>query len=127
MTDAIAKRLSIDFGDAEILKRNPADRLEEIKEYTVPVFDDLANEVRLCFDYFENQYEQSVEEIYLSGGAAMMMQITDILGPVLEKPVNLWSPIENMQVDASAVDVAKLKQNAPQLTIAMGLASRLLG
>lgn len=127
MTDAIAKSMSIDFADAESLKRNPAERIEELKEYMAPVFDDLANEVRLCFDYFENQFEHTVDEVFLSGGAAKQVQITDILGPVLERPVNLWSPIENMQVDAGSVDINKLKQNAPQLTIAMGLASRILG
>src|SRR5690606_4784282 len=54
-TEAIARRLGIDPGEAEALKIDPRDRVGEIEEAILPTLDDLGNEIQLSFDYYENQ------------------------------------------------------------------------
>jgi methylisocitrate lyase len=50
------------------MKRNPGERHAEVTEAIVPGIEEIGSEINLSFDYYENQYESKVEEIYLSGG-----------------------------------------------------------
>lgn len=123
-TDAISKRLGLEMADAEALKRDPGERIGELMEAVSPTIEDLGNEVHLSFDYFENQYDAEVEEVYLSGGGARFPQLEETFARIFDRKTALWDPTENLEI-GSRVDAGLLKQNASQLAIAMGLAARI--
>ncbi|MEM9176701.1 MAG: type IV pilus assembly protein PilM [Myxococcota bacterium] len=123
-THAIAKRLGLDLDTAEMRKREPGDHPEEVMEAVMPSFDDLANEILLSFDYFENQFDREVEEIYLSGGGARMTGIDEALERTLNRPIHRWDPSEGIDIHEGTVDPEIVRANAGQLAVAIGLASR---
>jgi type IV pilus assembly protein PilM len=123
-TDAIAKRLGLESREAETLKKDPGDRIGELMESVAPTIEDLGNEIHLSFDYYENQFDSEVEEVYLSGGGAKFPQMEETFSRIFDRKTQLWDPTENFEV-SNRVDVDALKQNAPQLAIAVGLASRI--
>lgn len=126
-TDAIAKRHSIDFQEAEAIKTNPAGREAEVEESVSQLIGDFANEVHLSFDYYESRYEEEIDEIYLSGGGAKLYGLTQTLEQIFGKRVSLWDPFEGVDIDTSAVNTDALARNAPRLVVAAGLAARVRG
>lgn len=126
-TDAISHRLSLDLHEAEALKVKPAGREADIEEATQQAVEDLANEVHLSFDYYENQFDEEVDEVFLSGGGAKLVGLAQIFERALGKKVSLWDPVEDLEVDSEKVDVAAMRENAPRLAIAVGLAARVTG
>jgi len=126
-TEAVARRFGVETEEAEQIKIDPQDKAQEVEEAVLPVIDDLANEVHLSFDYYENQYDRQVEEIYLSGGGAALHGVDTILARIFNRPVSYWDPTDNLSVDQKRVDVQELKASAPQLAVAVGLASRIMG
>ena len=89
-----------------------------------PYIDDLGNEIRLSFDYYENQFDREVDEVFLSGGGARLVFLEEALEKIFEKKTTLWNPVEHLR-NSDRVDRDLLEENASQLAIAMGLASRL--
>ncbi len=124
-TEEIQKRLEIAPEEAEGYKKDPGIYALEIQEAVASVVDDLANEISLSFDYFEGQFEKEVEEIYLSGGGSQLFSLEPDFERIFGKRINRWDPTENFDVQDEQVDVKALRDNAPQLAIAIGLASRI--
>jgi len=123
-TEEIQKRQEIPPEEAEGYKKDPGIYALEIQEAVASVVDDLANEINLSFDYFEGQFEREVEEIYLSGGGSQLFCLEPDFERIFGKRINRWDPTENFETGTD-VDVDALKLNAPQLAIAVGLASRI--
>ncbi|MHC4778234.1 MAG: type IV pilus assembly protein PilM [Planctomycetota bacterium] len=123
-TDGISKRLGLETHEAELLKKDPGDRIGELMESVAPTLEDLGNEIHLSFDYFENQFDAEVEEVYLSGGGALFPQLEETFTRIFDRKTMLWDPTENFEV-SNRVDTAALRDNGPQLAIAVGLASRI--
>ena len=123
-THAIAKRLGLDLDGAEHRKRDPGDHPEEVMEAVMPTFDDLANEVLLSFDYFENQFDREVEEVYLSGGGARMAGVEEVLERTLNRPTHRWDPTEGIEIHEGTVDCGVVQVDGGPLAVAIGLASR---
>ena len=72
LTNAITRRFGLEPYEAEALKRDPQEQVMEVQDAVSSVMDDLGNEVNLSFDFFENQFEGEVEEVYLSGGSVLL-------------------------------------------------------
>jgi Tfp pilus assembly PilM family ATPase len=87
--------------------------------------DDLGNEVNLSFDFFENQFEGEVEEVYLSGGSVLLPFLEECLEKIFEKKTRVWNPIEGLKVKSDNVNIDQLHHSAPQLAVALGLAAHL--
>jgi type IV pilus assembly protein PilM len=126
-TDAISHRLSLDLQEAESLKVNPSSRDAEVEESTQQAVEDLANEVHLSFDYYESQFDEEVDEVFLSGGGAKLIGLPQIFERAFGKKVSIWDPIEDFEMGSDRVDVNALRENAPRLAIAVGLAARVTG
>ncbi|MBL8749190.1 MAG: type IV pilus assembly protein PilM [Planctomycetes bacterium] len=123
LTNAIARRLGVEPGQAETLKREPGDQLSVVQEATSQVLEDLGNEINLSFDFFENQFDGEVQEVWLTGGTALLPFLEESFEKVFEKRTKTWNPIEGLKVKADNVDVEALNQFAPQLAVALGLAA----
>lgn len=124
-TEEIQKKLETSPEEAEMLKRDPQVYALEVQEAVSSVVDDLANEVQLSFDFFESQFEKEVEEIFISGGGSQFFSLEPDFERIFGKRINHWDPTENFAIQEDQVDVESLKYYAPQLAIAMGLASRI--
>jgi len=122
-TNAITRRFAIESGEAEALKRDPQEQMGEVQDAVLHVMDDLGNEVNLSFDFFENQFDGDVEEVYLSGGSVLLPFLEESLETIFEKKTRVWNPIDGLKVRSDNVDVDQLHQAAPQLAVALGLAA----
>ncbi|RKY22845.1 MAG: hypothetical protein DRP90_00130 [Planctomycetota bacterium] len=124
MRQAIAKRFSFQDAEAESLLVNPGDSYDAVRDAIQNVLEDIGNEIRLSIDFYENQFETEVNEIYVSGGVTRFPDLVEILGQIFFLPTNQWNPAQGMNV-APGVDEEALFREAAQLPIAVGLASRL--
>lgn len=125
-TAAIAKKLSIDPAQAELIKKDPGDKAEEIKDAVSTTIDDLCHEIRLSFDYFENQFDKQIETIFLTGGSSKMVGIEELIERALEKKPVKWDPTDVLPITSADVDQMELKHNAVQMAISIGLAARIM-
>ncbi len=123
LTNAITRRFGLEPYEAEALKRDPQDQMLEVQDAVSNVMDDLGNEVNLSFDFFENQFDGEVEEVYLSGGSVLLPFLEESLEKIFEKKTRVWNPIEGLKVKSDNVDIEALHQAAPQLAVSLGLAA----
>ncbi len=124
-TEAICRRLNISEKEAEQIKIAPNEKGEDLEEAVLPILDDLGNEVHLSFDYYENQFDQQVEEIFISGGSSGIIGLESSFERIFNRKISFWDPTENMEVKSDRVDVDTLKATAPRLPVAVGLATRM--
>ncbi|MDA1194839.1 MAG: type IV pilus assembly protein PilM [Planctomycetota bacterium] len=124
-TTAIAGRLSLAGGDAEALKRKPGDEYERVRQAVAPAVDDLASEVRLSFEYFENQFDLGIDEVLLSGGGSRLAGIEHDFARIFERPTMAWDPTGDFPIAAGSTDMELLNHHVPELAVAVGLASRI--
>jgi len=122
LTEAIAKRFGEDPADVEKMKRDPGGALESMQDAMLPVLEDIGSEIRLSFDYHENQYDQEVKEVYISGGTVLFPGIDNMLAQIFNLPIKIWDPTEGLEITG-----ARMGENGQNtdLVIALGLASRL--
>lgn len=123
LTAAITRRFGLELLEAESLKRDPGDQISEVQEAVSQVLEDLGNEINLSFDFFENQFDGEVGEVFLSGGSALLPFLEESFEKIFEKKTRVWNPIEGLKVKSDNVDIDALNQRAPQLAVAVGLAA----
>ena len=114
-------RLSPD--EAEILKCNPGERKAEIGGIIIPALEKFTSEVRMSFDYFEEQFGKNVERLYISGGSAYLFNILDFLKESLEIEVILWNPFEGIKTTDESID-KELRNSPGEFAVAVGLGLR---
>lgn len=125
MTDAVAKRFGETPTSVEGMKEDPGDAINSMSDAMIPVIDDLGSEVRLSFDYYENQYEQTVSRAYLSGGSIMFPGLCEALGNAFEVETHKFSAFETLNV--GVMDDVVIHEKASDMVVALGLASRIRG
>lgn len=124
MTKAIARRLSLDLAEAEVLKRDPGEREIEVTRAITPILEDLCTEINMSLDFVEGREAVRVEELLLSGGGALAMGAIEFFEQQTGRPARTWNPLQGLTVDPERVDVDELEALAPTLAIAVGLAAR---
>ena len=122
LTNAISRRVGVELAQAEDLKRDPGDQLAVVQEAIAQTLEDLGNEVNLSFDFFENQFDGEVQEVWLTGGTSLLPLLEEHFEKIFEKRTKTWNPVEGLKVKADNVDVETLNQLSPQLAVAVGLA-----
>lgn len=123
-TSAVTKRFAVEPFEGEQLKRSPGNREAEVTEALVPSFEDLGNEIQLSFDYYENQSEGKVEDVFISGGGSRVAGLEEVFERIFERRTMAWDPLEALEVDESNVDAEALADCGPALSVAAGLAIR---
>ena len=122
-TQAIAEKLNLEIDAAEVLKCSGTKSSEELLALIGTPLENLVGELRLSFDYFENQYDKRVERLYLSGGSSRLTGIPDSLRKSFSGEVLSWNPLEGISVPSKG-NFAKLKDLKEGLAVAVGLALR---
>jgi type IV pilus assembly protein PilM len=88
---------------------------------------EVAAEVGRTFDYFRSTVQsQQVDKVYLSGGGAKAHGLVEQISDRLGIPVEIFNPFANLHI-ANGIDPEVLRQDAPFLGVAAGLATRKLG
>ncbi|HEY3319644.1 MAG TPA: type IV pilus assembly protein PilM [Planctomycetota bacterium] len=123
LTDAVAKRFGEDPKDVEKMKKDPGGALESMQDAMLPVLEDIGSEIRLSFDYHENQYDQEVKEVYVSGGSVLFPGIDTMLAQIFNLPVKIWDPTEGLEI--TSFNPGGMGGANSDMAIALGLASRL--
>ena len=123
-TDAISKKLGCEPSEAEKIKLNPGEQENDVREAVSSILDDLCHEIHLSLDYFENQFDQPVDYLYLSGGGALLIGLDEVFEKTFDKKPIRWNPLEFLDIDETNVNKEELEKQSAQLAIAIGLASR---
>lgn len=126
ISDAIARTLNYQPEEVDAMKLAPGEALESIVDAAMPAFEDLANEIRLSFDYVEGQFDCEVANVVLSGGTSQLPTVANILGNILSRPVYVFDPLAGLDLVPSKYDIHGLDANSPGLTVALGLAAHVL-
>jgi type IV pilus assembly protein PilM len=123
-TLAISNRLGLQQTEAEMLKQRPGQESDRIRSAVTPAVDDLAAEIRLSFEYFENQFDRGIDEVLLSGGGSRLTGLDEDLGRIFDRPTMAWDATGDLPIAAGSVDVDSLREHVSELAVAIGLASR---
>lgn len=126
ISEAVGRTLSAEADDVERLKLSPGEMLDQLLDAAQPAFEDLANEIRLSFDYVEGQFDCEVSTVVLSGGSAQLPNAAAILGNLLGRPVHVFDPLAGLDLVPSKYDIHGLDASSPSLAVALGLALHLL-
>ncbi len=126
LTDSISKKLSLEAKDAEALKRNPGGEMDKVNDCITSVVEDICHDINISIDYFENQYDKKVEEVYITGGASSTIGLPETLERTVQKPVNRWNPLQFFELELPRDSQQELQDNPTQAAIALGLAARIV-
>lgn len=122
ITGSLAKRFGLEFSQAEKLKRDKGNVLQgdTFNKALGMGLEDLVGEIRLSFDYYENQaLEKNISCVYLTGGTSLLPQLDKFLSDTIGMRVEVWNPIKDLEAN----DVIKQWESVgPALTISIGLA-----
>jgi len=89
----------------------------------VKSIDTLENQVRLSFDYYENQFGKGIDGIYVSGGGAEETPLLQRFSQAFGLEVSAWDPTKILSVSPK-VDAQALKDASGRLAVCVGLAIR---
>ncbi len=127
ITESLMRDLNISFEEAEALKAgHPVD--PSIMDHAGPVLEIAAgaviDEIHHALSFFWTAAtDETIDHIYLSGGAARMPGLASQLAERVGAPVDLADPFAHLTI-SSEVDRQTLKEQAPEFAVAAGLATR---
>jgi type IV pilus assembly protein PilM len=123
-TKRISNILGLEIIDAEKAKCNPNSDWANIIASCETVLNNLANEVRRSFDFFESDTNSTIGSLYLSGGGSCLKGIDDIFRNYLNIEVKFLDPLAGIKIN-EGIDIESLKSQSPKLAVAVGAALRL--
>jgi type IV pilus assembly protein PilM len=127
-TDALQKELDLSFEDAERLKKGEsiAGVAEEHRATVLrSVSDILILEIQKTFDFFRATASgENIQRIYLGGGSARVPGLVDLLREEFAMPVEELYPFRKIVINPARHNEEQIRELAPRLAIAVGLALR---
>ncbi|MDP8260673.1 MAG: type IV pilus assembly protein PilM [Candidatus Gygaella obscura] len=112
----------LEMNKADILNSilKPELQSKEFKDIINSVLSNLLNELYLSFDYYETQFETSIDEIYITGGLSQQPGLIEFLSNNLGITVNKLNPLQNLDM---SVDLrSKLDSKKDIMAVSIGLA-----
>ncbi|MFA5154954.1 MAG: type IV pilus assembly protein PilM [Patescibacteria group bacterium] len=127
ITKAIADKLGLPFAQAEQFKFDlsvslSADTREELPQLVIKTLEPIVTEIQYMLDFFHSQNNGEVEKLILSGGGALLLNLTDYLSKRLNLKVIVGDPWNRIHYPAELKPV--LAEVGPRLAVAIGLAMR---
>jgi len=127
-TDALQKELDLSYEDAERLKKGEAVAgVNEEHRGTIlrSVSDILILEIQKTFDFFRATASgENIQRIYLAGGTARVPGLMDLLREEFALPVEELYPFRKIVINPGRHNEDQVRELAPRLAIAVGLALR---
>jgi type IV pilus assembly protein PilM len=127
-TDALQKELDLSFEDAERLKKGdtlPSVSDEQKHQIVRSVSDILTLEIQKTFDFFRATASgENIQRIVVAGGTARVPGLVDLLREEFAMPVEELNPFRKILINPSRHSEDQIREMAPRLAIAVGLALR---
>src|ERR1700716_1561701 len=127
-TDALQKELDLSFEDAEKLKMGenlPSVTEDQKQQILRSVSDILTLEIQKTFDFFRATASgENIQRIVVAGGTARVPGLVDLLREEFAMPVEELNPFRRVLVNPSKHSDDQIREMAPRLAIAVGLALR---
>ncbi len=120
-TKGISVGLGVSFEEAEKLKREPGERLEEVNRACDSVVANVIQELRLSIDYFATEKNHDTDLLLLTGGASMLEGVAESFEKSLEVNVKQWDPVAALKT-ASEFSSREMGKKSLKLGVALGLA-----
>src|SRR5262245_5267959 len=95
LTAGLAETLSISYVEAENIKIGMP---TEVQPNLETLLNPLGRELRASIDFFENQQDKTVTQVFVSGGSARNDVILQILQAELMATCKSWNPISSLQL-----------------------------
>lgn len=121
ITALISKALNIDMASAEETKLLPKEKAVDMMSLAKPVLNNLSDEIRLSFSYYENQYGRNVDDIYISGGSRNFTGLEDHFQEVFGTRPKSWDPFQFLDKESSRGVADDVKGS---FAVALGLTLR---
>src|SRR5271169_1323841 len=127
-TDTLQKELDLSYEDAERLKTGEAIAGvsdEHRASVLRSVSDILILEIQKTFDFFRATASgENIQRIYLAGGTARVPGLVDLLREEFALPVEELYPFRKIVINPGRHSEDQVRELAPRLAIAVGLALR---
>src|SRR6266567_3949720 len=126
--DVLQKELDLSFEDAERLKKGetlPSVTDEQKQQILRSVSDILTLEIQKTFDFFRATASgENIQRIVVAGGTARVPGLVDLLREEFAMPVEELNPFRKVLINPSRHSDDQIRELAPRLAIAVGLALR---
>jgi type IV pilus assembly protein PilM len=122
ISDGLAKKFGMEFNQAEKLKRErgKATGDDSFNKSLSSALGDLVGEIRLSFDYYENQaLEKNIGHVFLTGGSSLLPELDHFLSETLGLKVSTWNPFEGLKIGEG---VKEWERVSPAMAVSLGLA-----
>jgi len=127
-TDALQKELDLSFDDAERLKKGdtlPTVTDEQKGQILRSVSDILTLEIQKTFDFFRATASgENIQRIMVAGGTARVPGLVDLLREEFAMPVEELNPFRKVLINPGKHGEDQIRELAPRLVVAVGLALR---
>ena len=128
-TDAIQRELNLSAEQAEQLKRGeeldgiPYERAQPILS---SVTEDIGAEIQKTLDFFKqiSATDQSLDRLFLTGGAAQVVHMKESLAERLQTQVDLLNPFRKIPPAGREASPELVNEMIPTASVAVGLALR---
>jgi len=124
MMEALERHMGLEAGRVEEFARDPGDSREELLEAIGGPLDDLCNEVTLSFEFYENEYDRSIDSVWLSGGGSFVSDVIGEIGTRLARPTHTWDPLAHIDLRTPPALTARMQEISGKLAVTAGLGTR---
>ena len=125
MMEALERHMGLGGDRVEEFACDPGDSRDELFEAVGGPLDDLCNEVTLSFEFYENEYDRSIDSVWLSGGGAFIHDVIGEIGNRLARPTHVWDPLAGVDLRVAPGQTAQMQKLARKLAVATGLGTRI--
>jgi len=120
----ISKKMDIDIKTAGALIIDPAEKAQEVAESMRTVYGNLLEEIKLSFNYYENQGGRTIDEIYVSGRGSNLFGLNDVFQESFGSKPLTWKPFDFLDKSRIAKGSENLAAVENSFAVAAGLALR---
>ena len=121
---AISKVMGLGAEAAEELKLSPGEKIQDVTGCIRPALNNLLDEIKLSFSYYENQTGKGIDEIYVSGGGSAIAGLSEAFQENFGSNPSILNPMHFAEVGLPGSDKGPLEKTGSSFTVAMGLALR---
>lgn len=120
-TKRICNVLGVKEEEAIKIKCDSGKKRQEVVNACELTVMSIIEELRLSFDYFSTEKSCDIGLLCITGGASKLNGIEEILAKNLDVKVVSWNPLDKLFI-ADSISQEKIKNDASQLGVAIGLA-----
>jgi type IV pilus assembly protein PilM len=121
---SVSRSLNIDASSAEDIKISPNEKMQAVINAVRQTLGDLSDDIKLSFNYYENQSGHGVDEIYLSGGSAALAGIEAFFQESFGVVPFFWNPLEPFSATGGMAGAKETTAMSGSFGVAAGLALR---